>query len=166
MTEAELQLLLQLNLNVLQQYIPYLTAQMQVQLAQGIYAGLTPSQILANIESAALSNSQLQTLVTTALNNYSRSVTLGMMNEAPKNTKYIYIGPVDSKTRDICLQQMAASGDGLTQAQIIKRFGSDVLQYAGGYNCRHKWEAMSEFGIDKKFYNPTKAKGLISGSEG
>ena len=160
MTEEELQALMALNLNVLQQYIPYLTAVTQLQIAQGIYIGLTAEEIIAQIESAALSNAQMQTLITTALNNYSRTVTNQMMQDADKDTKYIYIGALDGRTRDKCIYYMAESGtDGITYDQILGLTdGAYSLQYGGGFNCRHKWEAKSEFGLDKRFFNPEKAK--------
>ena len=163
MTEEELQQLIAINMGVWDSYMVYLSAQMQQQLVQGVYAGLTPDQIVENILSSGLSEGQLETLVTTALNNYSRMVTTSMMKDAPKDTKYIYIGPLDGKTRDACVQQMSVGS--VTYSEIVKKFGSDVLVYGGGYNCRHKWESQSEFGIDKKFHNPEKAKELADGTE-
>ena len=67
-----------------------------------------------------------------------------MMDIAPSNTKYVYIGPVDEKTRDECLQ-MASAGR-LTLEQIKSQFGEAVLVDGGGFNCRHKWEIASEEG--------------------
>ena len=67
-----------------------------------------------------------------------------MMDIAPSNTKYVYIGPVDEKTRDECLQ-MASAGR-LTLDQIKSQFGEAVLVDGGGFNCRHKWEIASEEG--------------------
>ena len=161
MTEAEIQLLIAMDSEVWEAYLPYLAAQMQQQIAVGSFAGLTRQQIIANIETAALSASQVETLVTTSLNNYSRSVTTAMMEEEPDNTLYQYIGPVDGKTRDICLQ-MGSAGT-ITKSEIEKTFGSSVLVYGGGYNCRHKWQSVSKVGVSKSFYNPKKAKDLLSG---
>ena len=69
MTEAEIQLLIAMDTEVWEAYLPYLAAQMQQQIALGVFAGLTRQQIIANIESAALSASQVETLITTSLNN-------------------------------------------------------------------------------------------------
>jgi len=162
MTEAEIQLLIAMDSEVWEAYLPYLAAQMQQQISLGVFAGLTREQIIANIETAALSASQVETLVTTSLNNYSRSVTRSMMEEEPDNTLYQYIGPIDGRTRDICLQ-MGSSGP-ITKAEIEKAFGSSVLTYGGGYNCRHKWQSISKIGVSKSFYNPEKAKELSSGN--
>ena len=159
MTEEELQLLMKMNIDVLEAYYPYLAAQIQQQIALGYISGLSESQVLKNITDATLSDHQIRTLVDTTLFNYSRTVTYMQMQEEPKDTLYQYIGPIDGRTRDICLQ-MGSTGE-LTQKQIINNFGSDVLIYAGGYNCRHKWQSVSEVGVSKRIYDPQLAKELL-----
>ena len=163
MTEQQIQLLIEMDIEVWDAYLPYLSAEMKQQIILGAYSGLTAAEIVANIGSATLTGNQVATLVTTTLNNYSRSINLLMMDESPANTLYQYVGPIDEKTRDICLQ-MGSTGE-LTQKQIINNFGSDVLIYAGGYNCRHKWQSVSEVGVSKRIYDPQLAKELLkSGS--
>ena len=39
--------------------------------------------------------------------------------------------------------------------EIINNFGSSVLTYGGGYNCRHKWEVAGKV---SEFHQPKKAK--------
>ena len=94
----------------------------------------------------------MQTLVNTTLNSYSRSITTAMMEEAPDDTLYHYIGPVDGKTRDICLR-MASEGR-VPRSQIEKTYGREVLIDGGGFNCRHKWERAgretSEFNLPEE----------------
>lgn len=84
-----------------------------------------------------LSEGQLNTLIDTSLSTYERNVTSAMMSEMPEDTLYLYIGPADALTRDIC-NEMLGAGE-LTESQIISAFGSDVLQVGGGFNCRHLW---------------------------
>ena len=163
MTEEEIQYLIYLDLEVLNAYYPYLAAQIQQQVALGSFTGLSVEQIVANITDATLSEAQIQTLISTSLNNYSRTVTYGIMQEEPADTLYQYIGPIDGRTRDICLQ--FGSAGKITQAQILKlRGGQESLSFGGGYNCRHKWQAVSKFGVSKNIYNPKKAEELLSGS--
>ena len=159
MTEEEIQVLIEMNEEVWDSYLPYLSAQVQQQLALGSFTGLTAQEVVANITDATLSPAQVQTLITTSLNNYSRSITASIMEEEPDDTLYWYIGPVDGRTRDICLQQVASGK--LTQKEIINNFGSSVLTYGGGYNCRHKWEVA---GKKSEFTNPKEAgeRGLPS----
>ena len=164
MTEQEIQLLIQMDIEVWEQYLPYLSAQIQQQVALGSFAGLTRAEIIANIETAALSGTQIETQITTSLNNYSRSITRSIMEEEPDNTKYHYIGPIDGRTRDICL--FFASAGEITETQIKKlRGGEESLSFGGGYNCRHKWQSVSKFGVSKNIYNPEKAERLRSGNK-
>ena len=156
MTEEEIQALILLNEEVWDSYLPYLSAQVQQQVALGGFTGLTTEQVMANIESAALSPAQVETLITTSLNNYSRAVTYGTMQDDPDDTLYWYIGPADGRTRDICLQQISAGK--ITQKEIISNFGSEVLVYGGGYNCRHKWE---EAGTVSEFHQTEEAKDIL-----
>ena len=130
-----------------------ISGHIRTQVVKGVQAGLSITEIVASVTDASISNAQMQTLVNTSLNTYSRQVTNEMMKVAPKSTKYVYIGPVDSATRDECLD-MAAAGT-LTLAQISSQYGEGVLMDGGGFNCRHKWEIASEEGI--KFFEGEKA---------
>jgi hypothetical protein len=108
------------------------------EIVKGISVGLSANEIVQLVSNSSISNAQMQTLVTTTLNDYSRSVTNRMMLIAPANTKYIYIGPNDEKTRDECLEYINAGR--LTRQQIVSKFGEKVLNKGGGFNCRHKWK--------------------------
>ena len=154
MTEEEIQVLIEMNEDVWDSYLPYLSAQVQQQLALGSFTGLTAQEVVANITDATLSPAQVQTLITTSLNNYSRSITASIMEEEPDDTLYWYIGPLDGKTRDICVRYMSA--DKVTQSEILRmEDGRYSLTYGGGYNCRHKWEVAGKV---SEFHQPKKAK--------
>ena len=157
MTEEEIQALILLDEEVLDTYLLYLSAQVQQQVELGSSLGLTTEQVVLNIEVAALTAANFETFVTTSLNDYSRAVTYGIMQEEPDDTLYWYIGPADGKTRDICLQQISAGK--LTQKEIISNFGVSVLRRGGGYNCRHKWEVA---GTVSEFYESKDAEKLKS----
>ena len=124
--------------------IRVISGHIRTQIVKGVQAGLPVTDIIDGVINASVSNAQMQTLVNTTLNTYSRQVTNQMMANAPKNTKYVYIGPVDDRTRDECLD-MASAGE-LTEEQIISQFGSAPLADGGGFNCRHKWEIASTEG--------------------
>ena len=123
-----------------------ISGNIKTEVSKGILAGLTANEILLNVSSSSISNAQMQTLVNTTLNSYSRTITNQMMNVAPANTKYVYIGPVDEKTRPECLS-MASAGR-ITESQIKSKFGASVLVDGGGFNCRHKWEIASSEGVE------------------
>ena len=138
--------------------IRVISGNIRTQVVKGVQGGLSISQIIDSTTSASISNAQMQTLVNTTLNTYSRQVTNQMMKASPKNTKYVYIGPVDDRTRDECLD-MASAGR-LTEEQIISQFGNAPLVDGGGFNCRHKWERASEEGTT--FHEPEAAKKRIA----
>jgi len=108
------------------------------EIVKGALGEATEQGILQAIQQqAGLSNAQMKTLVTTGLNDYSASVGKIMIDEAPDNTKFRYVGAIDDRTRDLCLQIWEAGA--MTEKEIKSRFGSTVLVERGGFNCRHQW---------------------------
>ena len=119
----------------------------KTQVSQGLKSGLTARQIVESVASTSISKAQMETVVNTTLNTYSRMVTNEMMEVAPDNTKYVYIGPYDDRTRSECIDMIRAGG--ITKQQIKSRFSKygDILSRGGGFNCRHKWEIASSEGM-------------------
>ena len=108
------------------------------EIVKGAISGATEKGIFDAIQQqAGLSNSQMQTLVTTGLNDYSRSVGKVMMDQLSENQQYRYVGAIDDRTRDVCLQMWSAGS--LTKSKIVSNFGPSVFISGGGYNCRHQW---------------------------
>ncbi len=77
-----------------------------------------------------LSEGQINTLIDTSLSTFERGVKTAMMDELPEDQLYVYVGPLDEKTRDICNEQIGAGE--LTKDQIIANFGAEVLVVGGG----------------------------------
>ena len=140
------------------------------EVVNGIISGNPVQTVIEAVRGqGALSRRQLQTLIDTAMNEYSRSVTKVMIDKMPANTKYVYIGALDGKTRPECLEMMAA---GECTRKQINDFNSkfpnvrNVFINGGGYNCRHKWEiaVQDKFGHDKdgakKLFNALPKKDL------
>ena len=123
----------------------------RTQVAQGLQLGLTRKQVIEMVATSSISNAQMQTVINTTLNTYSRMTTHQMMETAPADTLYNYIGPADGRTRDVCLQMISAGR--ITQAEIISNFGTSVLKDGGGYNCRHKWDKAP---IEQSAFHETK----------
>ena len=125
-----------------------ISGNIRTQVVKGLQAGMSATQIIENVSSASISNSQMQTLVNTTLNSYSRQVTNQMMDIAPQSTKYVYIGPNDEKTRAECRKYIDTGR--LTKKEIEGRGSKwkESLVDGGGFNCRHKWEIASEEGIE------------------
>ena len=87
-------------------------------------------------------------VVNTAYNQFSNSLTTMLADELPENTKWIYIGANDAKTRERCKFKIGAGA--LTRKQILNKFGDMNNEL---YRCRHKWEQMSSSPEDQN-YNP------------
>jgi len=125
-----------------------ITSQIRNQVTKGLQSGMSAIQIVESVAGSSVSNAQMQTLVNTTLNTYSRTITNAMMETAPTNTKYVYIGPHDEKTRPICQKYINA---GRKTKKEIEANGEDwkkSLTDGGGFNCRHKWEEASEIGTE------------------
>ena len=116
---------------------------------QGILEGIATNKTVA--ETVATISQQIpnpELVVNTAYNQFSNSLTTMLADELPANTKWIYIGANDSKTRDRCKRKIGAGA--LTAKQIINKFGDMNNEI---YRCRHKWEQMGRSPEDQG-YNP------------
>ena len=152
--ETTLESFLNGNINILDELIGTEAAQLTSLLSTGAITGMQESEILALLETQTASQAATKAMINTRLNTYSRVATNTMMKDAPADTKYVYVGPVDDRTRDECLD-MAFAG-AMTEEQIISEFGAAPLVDGGGINCRHKWEIASEEGI--KLFEGKKAE--------
>ena len=154
--EDTLQTLINYNTETLLSQLDNMAQIIKKEVVKGIISGTPIETVLGAVRGqGSLSQPQLQTLINTAMNEYSRSVTKVMMDKMPSETKYIYIGPADSVTRDECLFYIS-EGE-VTLAHIEQNYGAS-LSDGGGYNCRHKWEISTQ----KKFdHNPKGAERII-----
>ena len=113
----------------------------------GIATNLTPLEVIATIDQKL---PRVQTLVNAAYSQFSNSITNMMAEQLPDNTKFIYIGAYDSRTRDRCVEKINAGA--LTRVDVINNFGDMNNEI---FNCRHKWEQRSSSPEDQG-YNPKK----------
>ena len=162
LSQDTLQALVNYNTETLLSQLDNMAQIIKKEVVKGIISGTGIQSVVESVRGqGALSSAQLQTLINTAMNEYSRSVTKVMMDKMPKETKYVYIGAIDDVTRDECLEM--ASAGALTESEIINRFGDAVLVDGGGYNCRHKWEIAVQ---DKFGHDPKGAKELLDVKKG
>lgn len=137
-TENTLQTLTNFSTSTFADSLGTLAKTLKKEIIKGAISGASEKGILQAIQAqAGLSPSGMQTLITTGLNDYSRSVGKVMMDTLPAKDKYIYVGAIDDKTRDICLEMWEAGE--LTQAQIEGKGWANTLVEGGGFNCRHQW---------------------------
>ena len=112
---------------------------------EGIATGRTVEDTLLLIKDQ-IPNPEL--IVNTAYNQFSNTLTTMLADELPENTKWIYIGANDSKTRERCKAKIGAGA--LTKKQILNKFGNMNNEI---WRCRHKWEQMGRNPADQG-YNP------------
>tara|TARA_A100001201_G_scaffold80336_1_gene71752 strand:+ start:7101 stop:7907 length:807 start_codon:yes stop_codon:yes gene_type:complete len=86
------------------------------------------------------SNREVVAHINTTISNYSRAVTLKMSQSDDADRKYHYLGPLDEKTRPICLEMMAAGEVSLGE---IDSLYPGSLSDGGGWNCRHRWSPVT-----------------------
>ena len=138
-TDEVLTSLLRMDNNTFMKQIGLMGDQIRNEAARGIIAGASEADIAQSILKGAggvLRPDQAETLANTALNTFERNVTVEMASNDPKDTRYIYQGPVDDRTRDICIDMMSAGA--LTRDEVDSDFPG-AFSDGGGFNCRHRW---------------------------
>ena len=135
-TEETLLALVRLDQATFKKQISSMGEQIIDQAVKGILGGKTEREIAQSMLGNVLRPDQAETLANTALNTFERNVTAEMAANDPPNTKYVYQGVIDQKTRDICLK-MISSGR-LTRDQIDSQYPGAFID-GGGFNCRHRW---------------------------
>lgn len=142
--------------------IKFSAKQVQKELMNAILTGSSKETILARV--AALDDTlrpdQIQTIVDTMQVTFMRQVQAYMGLQMPEDTLYVYAGPVDDKTRPICLE-MAAAGE-LTMSEIEERFPG-AFTNGGGFNCRHHWRTVTKFTKEAGLSNPEAARERLKG---
>ena len=158
--EFELQALLTQSEQYLSGHISAMGNVLKQEVINGIINRSTANEILDIIGKKGFSAGVgMKRIINDGLNNYSRAVSRMMMEEAPDNTKYIYIGPADEKTRDFCLSAIQAGE--VTMKQIESMGWRSSLTDGGGVNCRHGWE-MASRDTRSQFYRKEEAEEILS----
>ena len=129
------------------------------QVLSGIVNDRSVTEIIDLIGKQGYAAHSMERIINDGMNNYSRTVSSFMMDEAPANTKYVYIGPADEKTRNFCLQLMSAGE--LTRKQIRDKGWTSSLIEGGGVNCRHNWE-LAATKVKPEFHNQDTAQELLN----
>jgi len=158
-TPQVIQSLIEVNQATFMQLVPRMSGTLKGELVKAVLAGVPKNKLAKSVQAAAgktLTGGQVKTLVDTALKTFSRQVNAVMSEALPEDTKYLYIGKTDEKTRDVCLAMLNAGP--LTRKQIDERFPGAFLD-GGGFNCRHRWAVQTD--LSQKFNDPVKAGAII-----
>ena len=158
--EATLQALITQSEQYLSGQITAMGNVLKQEIISGIINQNTVDEILASLGKKGFSaDVGMKRIINDGLNSYSRAVSRMMMDEAPKNQKYIYIGPADEKTRDFCLSAIQIGQ--VTLAEIQSMGWQSSLSDGGGVNCRHGWEPVSE-DVRSQFYRKEEAEKILN----
>jgi hypothetical protein len=111
-------------------------AQLKAATVQALYGG-GGSATIREALAGAIRPDHARTLADTALRTYSRSVQREMAEADPPGTRYVYAGPNDDRTREVCQEMLNAGA--LTLEEIDQRFPGRFSR-GGGHNCRHTWQ--------------------------
>ena len=112
----------------------------RLSLVQGVLQKMPRKKISAMLlRDLSIKPYQVDTIITTSMATYSRSLTLLQLEQNPGQS-LIYQGPMDSKTRPVCIRMLKEGG--MTQTQVEAKYPG-ALRDGGGFNCRHQWVALS-----------------------
>ena len=159
--ESTLQALLTQSEQYLSGQVAAMGSTLKQEVINGIINNRTVNEIMEVVGTKGYGATGMRRIINDGLNNYSRSVSRMMMDEAPDNTKYVYIGPADEKTRPFCLSAIQAGA--ITMAEIKSMGGEwfDSLTGGGGINCRHGWE-MASRDTRSQFYRKEEAEDILN----
>ena len=84
----------------------------------------------------------VRTELATATSGFNRTIT-AMKAEQLGLTLFLYLGPMDNRTREFCAKRVNKVYPKDEIAQMDNGQGLDVMIYGGGYRCRHEWRPVS-----------------------
>ena len=155
-TEETLQALVRLDEATFRKQISTMGEQIIDEAVKGIIGGKTEREIAQSMLGNVLRPDQAETLANTALNTFERNVTAQMTAFDPEDANYVYQGPIDEKTRDICLKMMASGS--MTKEEIRSQYPGAFVD-GGGFNCRHRWAR--ETSVSRELTDPQQAERFI-----
>ena len=126
-------------------------------LVDGLVGGKSIPAIMKDLEAVNLSNTQLNTVIHTAYDNFGRTVTALAYQDNPEQ-KFLYgEGRVlgDPTSRATCqaalLSQLENYPDGVTRAQVDEGVYPEIdFIEGGGYNCSHRFYPATEYLVKRQ----------------
>lgn len=122
------------------------TGDVQAVMMRGVLVGDVPKFRDLQEELGARTVAQLTTEVKTGLAGFNRTVTVSKAVSAGFKL-FLYLGPDDQITRPFCSKVLSKDPAIYTYEEILEMDndrGLPVIQYGGGYNCRHEWLPIEE----------------------
>jgi len=153
-TEATLQTLNRADVNFFSAKVGEQSELMKRLMIESIIGKQSEAAFAESLTGVGWSERQANSLVNDSLRRFSRNVTREMANNSPSDKLYIYEGPIDDRTSDICMEILAAGP--MTMGDIDSRFGSASLS-GGHFGCRHEFVEY----FDKSQYPESELRGEV-----
>lgn len=119
------------------------------QVLREIVTGKVPDydELAETVGTKAAAN--VETELNTGVMAFNRTITAKKAIElGGENPLFVYVGPFDKVTRPFCQETLTKRSPAVYRLREIEAMkndqGLDVLAYGGGWNCRHRWAAVSE----------------------
>jgi hypothetical protein len=106
---------------------------------ESLLEGRTPGQIISGFsEIFEGTRRRLETEIYTAIRSMGASLDLTLAKNAGIE-KYIYLGPADDKTREVCLETL--DDERQETGWTLEEINTSETPFIdrGGWNCRHRW---------------------------
>lgn len=114
---------------------------------ENLILGNTPDLLRLSAEISDGILNYANTELNTSLQAFSRTVTQ-VQAEKLNLTTFIYVGPYDGITRKFCQRVLTMKSPPIYTSTEIASMKNGQIEpvsiYAGGYNCRHRWLAVSK----------------------
>lgn len=131
------------DMDVLKSRFQTYSSEFASSLNKNILTGQAPDFDLLTKSAKGRTVNAVITEYNTALSGLSSTINVKKAKELYKNPKMLYRGPLDKITRPFC-QDMVGKVMTLKEIEDLEVSGGNgqnlpVLEYNGGYNCRHEW---------------------------
>ena len=107
-----------------------------------VMTGSTRKQMAYDLlRSGVFTDREIRAHINTSLMNFSRSVRSKMSESHSPDRLYYYLGPMDEKTRPICLEMLSEGA--IPLSEVESRYPG-AMKDGAGWNCRHQWTASTD----------------------
>ena len=139
---SSLELLATLDLTTISSGVSKYADELKTAMFRGLLTGQSSASIMAGLTETygvgrSLSSKQQVMLLQDSFARFNRSTTAKLFEDVPEQ-KFLYVGPEDEVTRDVCIQTLSMQGEGMT-AEEIDSNSPVAFGDGGGFNCRHEW---------------------------
>lgn len=143
--------------NLITSYTLSLGEKVKLEVIRGIASGLSGTDVKELISrNYFLRSTSVTTFIQTQIADYANLVTVTQSRNAPPNTEYVFVNPLDEKTRHLCVKMVSFGS--MTKQEIESSFPGAFLD-RGGPNCRGYWEVSANI----KNNDRKKAQNLFNG---